>query len=76
MKLPYLGRSENLTKGATDCPLKNACSLDSDMMPAKADRTHIGVALGFYPFDWKLKPEWGPLIHSINFGPFALTFIF
>lgn len=45
-------------------------------MPEMPDRTHIGVAFGFYPFDWKLKPEWGPLVHSINFGPFALTFIF
>lgn len=37
---------------------------------------HVGVAFGFYPFDWHIKPEWGPIIHSINLGPFALTFIF
>lgn len=37
---------------------------------------HVGVMLGFYPLDWNIKPTWGPLVYTLNLGPFALSFIF
>lgn len=42
----------------------------------KKSYKHVGVAFGIYPFDWNIKPTWGPVVYTLNLGPFALSFIY
>lgn len=44
--------------------------------PEPYDWKHVGVSFGFYPFHWTVEVTWGPVLHTINLGPFALTFVF